>query len=299
MRTGRPAELSRRMPRGCRSDGRWSGRRRPGRRQPAHTAAVQRPRGSARPVRPPAPRPGEPCQDRGRPAASATEPELRISPGQGRLADRLQQQDRTGLRDHLPTVSLDTDTWVRRDRLSHLESALFLAANRTLSKSYRCRSRALSVFLISAWDSAARESARLAGGTALCGARIHATLRHPLLLHAHRTPGARLHTALRHPLLLHAHRTPGARLHTALRHPLLLHAHRTPGARLHTALRHPLLLHAHRTPGARLHTALRHPLLLHAHRSGRGITSVRPCHLTHPSSAIRIPVRHKRRGFAP
>jgi hypothetical protein len=68
-----------------------------------------------------------------------------------RLADRLQQQDRTGLREHLPTVCLDTDTWVRRVRLSHLESALFLAANRTLSKSYRCRSRALSVFLINPW----------------------------------------------------------------------------------------------------------------------------------------------------
>jgi hypothetical protein len=75
----------------------------------------------------------------------------RYSLVKARLADRLQQQDRTGLRDHLPTVSLDTDTWVRRDRLSHLESALFLAANRTLSKSYRCRSRALSVFLISSW----------------------------------------------------------------------------------------------------------------------------------------------------
>lgn len=34
---------------------------------------------------------------------------------------------------------------------SHLESALFLVANRTLSKSYRCRSRALSVFLINSW----------------------------------------------------------------------------------------------------------------------------------------------------
>lgn len=28
------------------------------------------------------------------------------------LADRLQQQNRTGLRDHLPSVSLGTDTWV-------------------------------------------------------------------------------------------------------------------------------------------------------------------------------------------
>jgi hypothetical protein len=28
------------------------------------------------------------------------------------FADRFQQQDRTGLRDDLPTVPLDTDTWV-------------------------------------------------------------------------------------------------------------------------------------------------------------------------------------------
>jgi hypothetical protein len=68
-----------------------------------------------------------------------------------RLADRLQQQYRTGLRNHLPTVSLDTDTWVRRDTLSRLESALFFAANRALSKSYRCGSRELSVFLINSW----------------------------------------------------------------------------------------------------------------------------------------------------
>ncbi|GAA2109176.1 hypothetical protein GCM10009802_05410 [Streptomyces synnematoformans] len=70
---------------------------------------------------------------------------------QARLADRLRQRNRTGLRDHLPTVSLDTDTRARRDKLAHLESALSLAANRTLSKSYRCRSRALSAFLINSW----------------------------------------------------------------------------------------------------------------------------------------------------
>ncbi|MFE7810769.1 hypothetical protein ACFU5P_02030 [Streptomyces sp. NPDC057433] len=62
---------------------------------------------------------------------------------------RLHQQDRASLRDHLAAVPLDTDMRVRRDRLSHPESALSLATNRTLSKSYRCRSRALSVFLIS------------------------------------------------------------------------------------------------------------------------------------------------------
>lgn len=85
-----------------------------------------------------------------------------------RLADPLQHQDRAGLRDHLPTVSPDTDTWVRRDRLSHLESAFFPAANRTLSKSYRCRLRALSVSLINSLDSPPRESARQTAGNTEC-----------------------------------------------------------------------------------------------------------------------------------
>jgi hypothetical protein len=64
------------------------------------------------------------------------------------LADRLHQQHGPCLRDHSAAADLDTDMRVRPDTLLHLGSASFLAANRILSKSYRCRSGALPVFLI-------------------------------------------------------------------------------------------------------------------------------------------------------
>ena len=67
---------------------------------------------------------------------------------QAGLADRLDQQHRPGLRDHPTAAALDTDTRVRPDTLLHLESASFLAADRTLDKSHRCRSAALSTYLI-------------------------------------------------------------------------------------------------------------------------------------------------------
>jgi hypothetical protein len=67
---------------------------------------------------------------------------------QAGLADGLDQQHAPGLRDHRPATALDADTRVRPDTLLHLESASFRAANRTLDKSHRCRSGALSAYLI-------------------------------------------------------------------------------------------------------------------------------------------------------
>jgi hypothetical protein len=70
---------------------------------------------------------------------------------QAGLADRFDQQHRPDLRDHPTAAALDTDTRVRPATLLHLESASFLAADRTLDKSHRCRSAALSTFLIKTW----------------------------------------------------------------------------------------------------------------------------------------------------
>jgi hypothetical protein len=67
---------------------------------------------------------------------------------QAALADCLGQQHSSGLGDHRPATALDADTRVRPDTLLHLESASFRAANRTLDKSHRCRSGALSAYLI-------------------------------------------------------------------------------------------------------------------------------------------------------
>lgn len=66
-----------------------------------------------------------------------------IQPG---LADGLDQQHSPGLGHHRMAIALDADTRVRPDTLLHLRSASFLAANRTLDKSHRCRSGALLAF---------------------------------------------------------------------------------------------------------------------------------------------------------
>lgn len=68
-----------------------------------------------------------------------------IQPG---LAHRLNQQHGPGLRDHPATTALYTDTRVRPDTLLHLRSAPSTATDRTLEKSYRCRSGALLTFVI-------------------------------------------------------------------------------------------------------------------------------------------------------
>lgn len=72
---------------------------------------------------------------------------------QTHLADRLDQQHGPGLRDHPAAVALDADTRVPPDTLAHLESASSRTANRTLGKSHRCRSGALSAYLIKTWTS--------------------------------------------------------------------------------------------------------------------------------------------------
>ncbi|GGK29188.1 hypothetical protein GCM10011583_71370 [Streptomyces camponoticapitis] len=70
---------------------------------------------------------------------------------QAGLANRLHTQHRPGLRDHPTATALDADTRVQPDTLTHLESASFRAANRTLDKSHRCRSGALSAYLSKSW----------------------------------------------------------------------------------------------------------------------------------------------------
>ncbi|MGW4201012.1 hypothetical protein [Streptomyces sp. NPDC004726] len=72
---------------------------------------------------------------------------------QAARADRFDQQHRPGLRDRPAATALDADTRVQPDTPAHLESASFRAANRTLDKSHRCRSEALSAYLIRAWTS--------------------------------------------------------------------------------------------------------------------------------------------------
>ncbi|MCW2916706.1 MAG: hypothetical protein JWN52_4774 [Actinomycetia bacterium] len=67
---------------------------------------------------------------------------------QPRLADGLRQQHPAGLRDHRSPIALHADRRVRPDTHVHLESASFLVADRTLDKSHRCRSAALSTYLI-------------------------------------------------------------------------------------------------------------------------------------------------------
>ncbi len=65
---------------------------------------------------------------------------------QAGLADRLRQQHGPGLGDHRPAAALDADMRIGPDTLLHWGGASFLAANRTLSKSHRCRSGALPAF---------------------------------------------------------------------------------------------------------------------------------------------------------
>lgn len=67
---------------------------------------------------------------------------------QAQLADRLYQQHHPGQRDRPAATALDADTRVQPDTLAHLENASFRAADRTLNKSHRCRSGALSAYLI-------------------------------------------------------------------------------------------------------------------------------------------------------
>lgn len=68
-----------------------------------------------------------------------------LEPG---LAGSLCQQHPAGLRDHHVSVALDTDRQVGPETLVHLESASFLATDRTLEKSHRCWSAVLSNVLI-------------------------------------------------------------------------------------------------------------------------------------------------------
>jgi hypothetical protein len=52
------------------------------------------------------------------------------------LADRFDQQDLTGLRDHGPAVIPDTDMGIGPDRLLHLESASGRGGNKDLSNTH-------------------------------------------------------------------------------------------------------------------------------------------------------------------
>ena len=63
-------------------------------------------------------------------------------------ADRFHQQHDPGPGGHPASAVLDTDMRVRPETPLHLGSASLLAANRTLSKSCRCRSGAFPMFLI-------------------------------------------------------------------------------------------------------------------------------------------------------
>ena len=64
------------------------------------------------------------------------------------LADRFDQQDRTGLRDHGPAVIPDKDVGIGPDRLLHLESASDRGGNKDLSNPHSRWSEALSACLI-------------------------------------------------------------------------------------------------------------------------------------------------------
>ena len=64
------------------------------------------------------------------------------------LADRFDQQDRTGLRDHGAAVIPDKDMGIGPDRLLHLESASDRGGNKDLSNPYSRWSGALSACLI-------------------------------------------------------------------------------------------------------------------------------------------------------
>jgi hypothetical protein len=63
------------------------------------------------------------------------------------LADRLDQQQRIGLRNHSGAATLDADTRVGPDRLVHLESASDGGGNKNLSNPDSRWSEALSAFL--------------------------------------------------------------------------------------------------------------------------------------------------------
>lgn len=63
------------------------------------------------------------------------------------LADRFDEQDRTGLGDDLAAVVLDADTGVGSDRALHLESASGGGRNKDLDNPHSCWTEALSAFL--------------------------------------------------------------------------------------------------------------------------------------------------------
>lgn len=64
------------------------------------------------------------------------------------LADRFDQQDRTGRRDHGPAVVPDKDMGIGPDRLRHLESASGRGGNKDLSNPHFRWTEALSASLI-------------------------------------------------------------------------------------------------------------------------------------------------------
>lgn len=149
-RAVRSAARTRCLPRPVgRSGGRWSGRRPPARTRLARPAARPHRPGSPRPARPRGRHPGGPWV--------RVVDGLPLAPGGKRggyrlakagPADRFHQQHDPGPGGHPASAVLDTDMRVRPETPLHLGSASLLAANRTLSKSCRCRSGAFPMFLI-------------------------------------------------------------------------------------------------------------------------------------------------------